>query len=278
MTDKRTWAKLDVGYFDNPKVVELAEARPRVVMLHLRAILYSRQHLTDGVVPTRTLARLACADYCGSKCEPHSEPQCDVCEGVQNGLFEWTESGHLAVHDYLSHQDSREQVMRRKDAGQAAASSRWSTNRTTNRHADRIANGTANRNATPNTEREEKRTHTRARARGETEPLIPDMPPAAEDEPSGPTFADFWALYPRRESKGHAEKAWARAAKAADPQVILDALTSQVPVMRQSEKRFIPMPATWLNGRRWENEESEATGGSPPEWNTSWVNGPIFDD
>lgn len=73
-------------------------------------------------------------------------------------------------------------------------------------------------------------------------------------------FEEFWKLYPRKTSKGHAEKAWAKAVKDTDPQAILDALTAQRPALARAEAQFIAHPATWLNGRRWEDEPPRAAG------------------
>lgn len=147
MADKRYFAKVDVGYFDNPKVAPLMDDRPRVVMLHLRAILYCRQHLTDGRFPIRQVARLACATACGSQCESHSGSQCDFCEGVDAGLFVRIDDRTAEVHDYLEHQESARQVNRRSDAGKVAAAARWGCESHANRIADRNANRSANRNA-----------------------------------------------------------------------------------------------------------------------------------
>lgn len=143
MADPRFFAKLDVGYFDNPKVGDFLEERPRVPILHLRAVLYCRQHLTDGVFPVKQVARLACASYCGSQCEG----QCDVCAAVDAGLFVNVNGRHAEVHDYLDHQDSAERVKARRSAARDAATRRWDANGNANRNAEGNANGNAESNA-----------------------------------------------------------------------------------------------------------------------------------
>lgn len=65
-------------------------------------------------------------------------------------------------------------------------------------------------------------------------------------------FAAFWSAYPRKVGKAPAEKAWNRI----NPQnglveSIISALVSQIPTW--SDPQYIPHPATWLNGRRWED-------------------------
>jgi hypothetical protein len=73
------------------------------------------------------------------------------------------------------------------------------------------------------------------------------------------TFEDFWKAYPKKKSKSDAEKAW----KKINPQnglseTILAAVESQklTEDWRKDGGRFIPYPATWLNGKRWADELS----------------------
>ena len=67
-------------------------------------------------------------------------------------------------------------------------------------------------------------------------------------------FGRFWEVYPKKKGKGDAEKAFRKA------NVDVDVLINAVNRQKQSEDwlkedgRFIPYPATWLNGRRWEDE------------------------
>ena len=71
-------------------------------------------------------------------------------------------------------------------------------------------------------------------------------------------FDRFWSVYPRKVGK---EKALAAFAKVEVPlQVLLDALDKQVrsPQWTKDNGEFIPHPATWLNGKRWEDEGYQA--------------------
>lgn len=67
------------------------------------------------------------------------------------------------------------------------------------------------------------------------------------------TFDDFWLLYPRHVAKKDARKAWARISPTlyAD---ILTALAAWRRVWAGKDQEFLPYPATWLNGERWEDE------------------------
>jgi len=67
------------------------------------------------------------------------------------------------------------------------------------------------------------------------------------------TFPEFWALYPRREAKRDAQKAWGKLSML-DVADIQDVLPRHVAHYVVKERVFIPLPATWLRGRRWEDE------------------------
>ena len=74
-------------------------------------------------------------------------------------------------------------------------------------------------------------------------------------------FAAFWAAYPKKAGKADALKAWNKL----KPDVVLqEQMGKALEVQKQSQQwrkdggQYIPMPATWLNGRRWEDEAPQA--------------------
>lgn len=77
------------------------------------------------------------------------------------------------------------------------------------------------------------------------------------------TFARFWQAYPRKVAKPAALKAWEKLkpddllAERICRAVGAQAATDQ---WRKDGGAFIPHPATWLNGRRWEDEIAPAPG------------------
>lgn len=67
-------------------------------------------------------------------------------------------------------------------------------------------------------------------------------------------FAAFWLAYPRKIGKGDAEKLWLKLNPSAQLQVeILLAVTQQANSEQWQREggRFVPMPSTWLNQKRW---------------------------
>lgn len=72
-------------------------------------------------------------------------------------------------------------------------------------------------------------------------------------------FEQFWAVYPRREAKARARTAFAKAAKlTTGPQLVAAAKAYRDNPNRNANPTYLPHPATWLNGSRWEDEIPEA--------------------
>lgn len=75
-------------------------------------------------------------------------------------------------------------------------------------------------------------------------------------------FVEFWAAYPKKVAKGAALKVWKRLKPT---QELTDQMIAAIQTQKASEQwtreggRYIPNPATWLNGGRWEDE---LTGGA----------------
>jgi len=72
-------------------------------------------------------------------------------------------------------------------------------------------------------------------------------------------FASFWKAYPRRVGKKAALKAWERLHNGKGKTPSLEMILHAIDRQRRgwSDPKYIPHPATWLNGRRWEDETEE---------------------
>lgn len=72
-------------------------------------------------------------------------------------------------------------------------------------------------------------------------------------------FDRFWAAYPRKVAKANAEKAWKKIG--ATPEIttliLIGISTAMKMDFRFRDAQYIPHPATWLNGREWENTYDE---------------------
>lgn len=68
-------------------------------------------------------------------------------------------------------------------------------------------------------------------------------------------FAAFWQAYPKKVAKKDALKAWVRIDERAYPKILAAiAAHCQSEQWRKDGGNFIPHPATWLNGERWEDQ------------------------
>ncbi len=68
-------------------------------------------------------------------------------------------------------------------------------------------------------------------------------------------FIEFWDKYPKKVSKKNAKKVFLKL-NPSDEQLekIYKALENQKKSKQWQDKQYIPYPATWLNGERWEDE------------------------
>jgi hypothetical protein len=64
-------------------------------------------------------------------------------------------------------------------------------------------------------------------------------------------FGTFWEIWPRKVAKRTAARAWAQAITRARAADILDAARRYAADPNLPEPKYIPHPATWLNGDRW---------------------------
>jgi ribosomal protein L12E/L44/L45/RPP1/RPP2 len=98
---------------------------------------------------------------------------------------------------------------------------------------------------------------------GETSPPI--VPPEKGEQRERATtlslFERFWAAYPKKKSKGQAEKTWAKLK--VDEQL----LTVMLAAIERAKKsadwqknggQYIPYPSTWLNAKGWLDEYASA--------------------
>jgi hypothetical protein len=95
--------------------------------------------------------------------------------------------------------------------------------------------------------------------------LIPEenpcSPSASESTENG--FATFWEQYPKKVAKPQALKAWKKIKPAGQTIAHLMAGLERQKASADWVKdggQFVPHPATWLNGRRWEDEAPAAAG------------------
>jgi hypothetical protein len=109
-------------------------------------------------------------------------------------------------------------------------------------------------------------------------PSLPiPTPTRAKPEPAPDGFAEWWAMYPRKQDKAEARKAYARALRGPAPRPTPADLVAGLDRSKAEWKREgrpwdkHPYAATWLNKRRWEDEVQTTPGSSSTGLNEAWA-------
>lgn len=74
---------------------------------------------------------------------------------------------------------------------------------------------------------------------------------------AAPHFEAFWAAYPKKRSKGDAEKAWRKVSPSEGLRAVIMAKVREAKASESWSSeggKYIPYPATWLNAKGWEDE------------------------
>jgi len=69
-------------------------------------------------------------------------------------------------------------------------------------------------------------------------------------------FIQFWSIYPKKVAKNDALKAFQKAMETVNVAVMINAVQAQLACDAWAKEggKYIPNPATWLNGGQWDNE------------------------
>ena len=68
-------------------------------------------------------------------------------------------------------------------------------------------------------------------------------------------FESFWEIYPKKQDKKKAKQKFLKLCKDEKKyQEIMQGLRNVLPVWAKKDTKYIPMPTTWLNGERWNDE------------------------
>ena len=96
---------------------------------------------------------------------------------------------------------------------------------------------------------------------GTGQPALANPSPAQNPKPAKPDplegFAQFYRLYPRKQKRPQAEAAWKKIKPDTElRETIIAALAKHClrPDWIKEKGQFVPLPASWLNGRCWEDE------------------------
>lgn len=84
--------------------------------------------------------------------------------------------------------------------------------------------------------------------------LVPAKPTPRKREEYPTAFEQLWAIYPKHVAKMAAYKAWRKAKVGMNSAFLTAKVQAFAAQCANTETRFIPNFATWLNGERWNDE------------------------
>ena len=182
---------------------------------------------------------------------------------IRAGWIDENEDGALEIHDWYEYAgkliDQRQAEKERSARRRAAAAS--SSDDTQD---DQTPTAGQPPDATPTTGGKSRVDQSREK-KGRVTPPTPSAEGdgAGKKSPIEVRFDEFWNAYPKKVGKQYALKAWRKIKPTAElHEAIMQAVNAQKhsEQWRRDNGRFIPNPATWLNGGYWENGEEVSTG------------------
>ena len=229
-----TWFKVDDGFYSSKKVMSIPrQQRLSAVGLWTMAGNWSGRELSDGVVPAYVLLELGATPKLRQAL-------------VTARLWLDRGSGGIEFHDWAKYQPTRAQV--------EAAREKERIRKDKYRSSQRDTDGTPPdvQPASP------------PESRGVSDHPDPTRPDPTNKEkehvqgkPARDLDAEFevwWEVYPRKQGKADALKAYRTIAKTVDAATLLAGVRAYALLSIGEDKSFLKFPAGWLRGRRWEDE------------------------
>lgn len=237
------WFKIDDGFHASRKLLKISKrARFAAVGLWTVAGSWSADQLTDGNVPDYMIKEWGA---------PPAAPEALV----DAGLWERAHDGYVFCnwHEY---QPSKQDV----DAERAASRERMKDLRARRKQKKPLEQAEAGdvfgRTVPNGSENVRNPDPTRP---DPTRPLKEEAKASSTDSAIRNDFTDWYIEYPRKASRGLAEKAYVKARKKATADELL-AGVKRYAADPNREQEFTKLPATWLNAGSWDDEPLPARG------------------
>ena len=233
------WFKVDDGFYTSQKVMRIPRnIRPQAIGLWLLAGTWSADKMTDGVVPAHILDEFGC--------------NTEIFDAmIKSGLWKLHEDVKpgddvvIVFHDWCEYQPTREQL-------QAKSKVRSEVGTLGGKRSGEAR---------------------RAKAEAKSKQIEANVNPEPEPEPHKNTsspkamaFDDFWSVWPRKEGKANAVKAYEKALKQISEPELMEKVRAYVSSPARPDVKFVPHAATWLNGERWLDDFVPAKPDIDPDW------------
>jgi hypothetical protein len=229
MSDDRLFFKLHNGFPEHPKTIELSDKAFRQL---IEAWCYCSRNLNDGFLTKSQFFKFF---------SPKSRGE------LMTVGFVRAEENLYVMHDYLEHQQSAQEVAdlreRRRLAGAKGGKAK--------------ANGLASAKQMP------EQTPSKPLADIDVDTDTDEIEAKASITKVRDEFIDWYLVYPRKASKGLAEKAYIKARKTVPAEVLL-AGAEQYAADPNREDQYTKLPASWLNAGCWEDGPLPERGTTQP--------------
>lgn len=240
------WVRIDDHYDQHPKILQIG---PLGVALWIAGLAYCNRNLTDGYIPWAAARSLVSWEYLDppngdgqrrvvtvgvTSGHERDDTTADYVIGLLTACGLWDEiSGGYQVHDYQDFQPLKSQVLREREHSRKRQE-KW-RNAVNNAVSNAVNNGDVTVAPVPGKRR------------------IKYTCPT-EEQLDG--FDVFWKVYPRKVAKKAAQKAWSDLCPDKELRAIIqESLALQFERdFRHRDPSKIPHAATWINGRRWEDD------------------------
>ena len=229
------FVKISHNIVENPKIVTLScEAR----WAYLESIVYAARNFTDGLIDRRILHQR----WSDSVIK-------ELTTNDENPSWIMLENGDVQIYAFCDWQmtaEKRKEIQEKKrNAGIKSGEARRQAS-TTRTGVQQVFEQDANKKE----------------LELELEIEQEKIKPLAI---TSPEFDEFWQLWPRRESKATAIKAWDKAVKKIHATEIIEKARAYVTSPKAPARDYFPYAATWLNQERW-NDEPEPAQWDPDAW------------
>lgn len=242
---RQGYGKLSNGFHSNTKVLKLQRMRPSALGVYCMAISFCSDVLNDGVMSEDDVI------YQLNATEE------DIEALIKVGMFERSDDGSYRIHDYLSHQSSREQVETRAEGARNRKRKQRSEADVTPESRCDETNVTSmsrrdNSNVTPESRWDSLTKNQEPRTNNQKNFIYNPQTPSGGFEDYPQPFEQFWAACAWQADKPEAYAAWKRAIRETNNATLIAAMSNYA--ADESNAGYWQKPARWLNNQGWLNK------------------------
>ena len=241
--DPRLFGTFTLDMMDSPKIDVLSDSAFRGWM---KAIFWSRRHLTDGFIPDGMVKKFFSKKTFGEVTNNHPE---------RPSLFK-VEGGYQ-LHDFGQHQSTKADIEAKREAGRKGGRAKAEANKSSSEPVAGASDVL-------------KQKASEKLAKTETESTTSNEVVNIVQIDHSREFAEWWDLYPRKQGKADALRAFKAKRKTVPFEVLRNGAQAYALLNIGEDKNFLKLPAGWLRDERWEDEQivnstRNSSTGQPPE-------------